>query len=294
MRDHRLRLDVRLRLGLDYDRLGLGSRRRLDDRLDNDGLDDNVLDDGVLDHGRFGLDDDRLDGLEDLDDRLDDDRLGLLHERNRRYRLGRLLDTRRELTVEGRRRWCGRSVRLGRRRHLDVPQRPPSERALAELVPADLPAHLRELVDEDDLARDLLVGERLRGVLAKLRLELLRSAVALRDHECPDEVAASLEVADADDCSRGDRGMAVENALDVVRAERPAARRDDVLGAADEREVPLVVDVGDVAGEVPVAEEGRLRLLGKLPVARRRAWGAVRGSRGRLRCRSAARCPGRR
>ena len=135
-------------------------------------------------------------------------------------------------------------------------------------MPADLPADGRQLVDEDDLARDLLVGERLRGVLAELGLELLRAVVARSGHdERPDEVAAALEVADADDGRRRDRRVAVEHALDVVRAEGAAARRDDVLGAADEREEPLLVDLRDVAGEVPVTEERGLRLLGKLPVA---------------------------
>ena len=67
--------------------------------------------------------------------------------------------------------------------------------------------------------------------------------------------------------------MAVEHTLDVVRAERPAARRDHVLCPAHEREVPLLVGVRDVACEVPVAEECRLGLLGKLPVAREQRGG---------------------
>jgi hypothetical protein len=48
---------------------------------------------------------------------------------------------------------------------------------------------------------------------------------------------------------------------------RARARRDHVLRSADEREVPLLVGERDVAGEVPVAEERRLRLLRLLPVA---------------------------
>ena len=97
---------------------------------------------------------------------------------------------------------------------------------------ADLPADDRQLVDEDDLARDLLVGQRLRGVLAELGLELLGAVGAgLRHDERADEVAAALQVADADDGRRRDRRVSGEHALDVERAERAAARRDHVLRA---------------------------------------------------------------
>ena len=140
--------------------------------------------------------------------------------------------------------------------------------SFAQLVAADLPAGLWELVDEDDLARNLPVRQGLRDELTKLGLELLRASVGCpRYDERADEVAASLEVPNADDRSRGDRRVAVEDALDVVRAECAAAARDDVLGATDEREVALLVDVRDVAGQVPVAEECGFRLLRKLPVA---------------------------
>ena len=92
-------------------------------------------------------------------------------------------------------------------------------------MPADLRADDRQLVDEDDLARDLRVGQRLRGVLAELGLELLRALGAGPRHdERADEVAAALEVADADDGRRGDRWVPGEHALDVEGAERAAAR----------------------------------------------------------------------
>ena len=126
-----------------------------------------------------------------------------------------------------------------------------------------------QLLDEDDLAGHLLVGQRQGDVLAELGLELLGAVCAGPGHdERADELATALEVPDADDgrgC--GNRGMAGEHALDVERAERPAARRDDVLGTTDEREDAVLVDLRDVAGEVPVAEERGLRLFGELPVA---------------------------
>ena len=133
---------------------------------------------------------------------------------------------------------------------------------------AHLPAGHGQLFDEDDLARHLLVGQRQRHVLAELGLELLRAVRACpgRD-ESADELATALQVSDADDRGRGNRGMAGEHALDVERAERPAARRDHVLGTTHEREDTLLVDVRDVAREVPVPEESRLRLFGELPVA---------------------------
>ena len=135
-------------------------------------------------------------------------------------------------------------------------------------MPAQLPARDRELLDEDDLPRHLLVGEHLGDVLAELGLELLGAVEAAARHdEGAHEVAAALEVPDADDRGCRDRVVPGEHALDLERAERPAARRDDVLGATDEGEVPFLVDLRDVSGQVPVAEERRLRLLGELPVA---------------------------
>src|SRR4029453_8703126 len=88
-----------------------------------------------------------------------------------------------------------------------------------------------------------------------------------RHDERAHEVAAALEVPDADDGCGRDRVVAGEHTLDVEGSEGTATRRDDVLGSADEREDAFLVDLGDVAGEGPVAEERRLRLLGEVPVA---------------------------
>ena len=88
-----------------------------------------------------------------------------------------------------------------------------------------LPAGRGQRVDEDDLARDLLVGERLGDVLAELGLELLGAfGVTARNHECADEVTAALQVADPDDGRGDDRVVTGQRALDVERPERPAAR----------------------------------------------------------------------
>ena len=120
----------------------------------------------------------------------------------------------------------------------------------------------------------LLIRKRLGDVLAKLGLELLGAAGAAPRHdERANELPAALEVADADDRCRCDRVVPGEHALDVERPECAAAARDDVLGAADEREEALLVHVRDVTGQVPVAEERSLRLLRELPVpGEQRRW----------------------
>ena len=171
----------------------------------------------------------------------------------------------------------GRRVQLGGRWHF--PERASAEGALAKFVAAHLPVDRGELVDEDDLAGYLLVREHLRDVLAELGLELLRACCAgFRHDERADELPSALQVTDADNRRSGDGRVPREHALDVERPERPAGARDDVLRAADEREEALLVGMRDVAGEVPVAEEGGLRLLGLFPVpGEQGGWAASEG-----------------
>ena len=105
--------------------------------------------------------------------------------------------------------------------------------------------------------------------MAELRLELIRPLDAGReDDECAHELAAALEIAHADDRARSDGLVRAERALGVVRAEALAAARDHVRAAPDEPEEAVLVHARDVAGDVPVAAERLLRLLGRLPVAR--------------------------
>ena len=135
-------------------------------------------------------------------------------------------------------------------------------------MPAQLALDGRQLVHEEDLARHLLIREHLGGVLADLGLELLRSRGPGAEHdERAHELAAALQVAHAYDPAGRDGRVAAEHLLDLVRAEGAAARRDHVLGAPDEGDESLLVHHRDVAGDVPVAAERALRLLGRLPVA---------------------------
>ena len=104
--------------------------------------------------------------------------------------------------------------------------------------------------------------------MAELGLELLRLlGPGCQDDEGANEVATALEVAHTDDGARSDRVVGAQHVLDPVRAEGPPAARDDVLRAGDVREESLLVGDGDVAGEVEIAAERALRLLGRLPVA---------------------------
>ncbi len=124
-------------------------------------------------------------------------------------------------------------------------------------------------VDELDLAWDLALGERLPEVLANLGDEPVRAFdVGAKDDERANELPASLEVAAADDTCIQDRLMPEELLLDLGRAEPVPAARDHVLGSAEQVNVPVPVSPGDVAGDVEVASEDRLRLVGSLPVAR--------------------------
>src|SRR5262245_24563068 len=124
----------------------------------------------------------------------------------------------------------------------------------------DLPARGRKLLHEDDLPRHLLIREGLGRVLPALGLERLGAVrTGARDDDRADEVPAALEVANADDRRRCNRRVPGEDSLDVERPERAAAARDDVLGASDEGEDSLLVDLSHVPREVPVAEEGGLR-----------------------------------
>ena len=143
----------------------------------------------------------------------------------------------------------------------------------------DLPARRRrQVVDELDLARDVLLRERLGDVLAERGRELLAGLVPrLEDDVRPHELAPALEVADPDGRA-ADRLVPAQRRLDLVGAEGPPAARDHVGRAPDVPEVALLVAGGDVARQVPVAGERALRLVGRVPVAgEERRWSAADG-----------------
>jgi hypothetical protein len=84
-----------------------------------------------------------------------------------------------------------------------------------------------------------------------------------------DDRLAEVGVRHADDRALGDAGQVVERGLDLGRVDVEAAADDQVLAAADDRDVAARVDLADVAGAKPAAVgELVLRLLGHAPVAR--------------------------
>ena len=151
-------------------------------------------------------------------------------------------------------------IRLGLRH---VPQRAPHNEAFAELQAPELSTVSgRKLVHELDLAWHLVLEERLADLVAELGLELLGLGHPGRENdERPHELAAPLEIADADHRARGDGLVRAKGALGLVRAEALASTGDDVGLPADEPEEAVRVDLRQVSRRIPVAAERLLRLL---------------------------------
>ena len=72
---------------------------------------------------------------------------------------------------------------------------------------------------------------------------------------------------DADDRDLGDRGMPVQDLLDLARGDVLAARVDHVLLAVDDRQVAVRVHGRQIPGVKPAAGERRLGALGVVVVA---------------------------
>ena len=112
------------------------------------------------------------------------------------------------------------------------------------------------------------------------------SLPAAQDDERADGLAGRLVVA-ADDRGLGHRGVLDERRLDLGRRDAVAGDVHDVVDAAEQPEVAVVVALGAVAGEVPAGEARPVRLrvaLGVAPDAaqhRRPRPGRARGSRRR-------------
>ena len=141
----------------------------------------------------------------------------------------------------------------------------------AQLALEDLPARvLRQLVDEDDGLGDLERGE----VLAGERAQLVRLDRLAGDDDRADGLDPAV-VGDADDRDLGDRGMPVQDLLDLARGDVLAARVDHVLLAVDDRQVAVRVHRGEVAAVEPAARERGLGALGIVVVARGHLDGAV-------------------
>ena len=81
-----------------------------------------------------------------------------------------------------------------------------------------------------------------------------------------DDVAA-VGIGRSDDRRLEHRRMLEQRALDLERSDAVGARRDHVVGAADEPKVAVVVELRAVAGEIPLAAARRARLVLVLVVA---------------------------
>ena len=89
------------------------------------------------------------------------------------------------------------------------------------------------------------------------------------EHDDGDRPFAPLRVGKADDGAFGDVGELVDDALDLARGDVLAARDDHVLLAVGDEQEAVLVEIADVAGAEPVAEEALLGLLRIVPIAAR-------------------------
>src|SRR5438445_7985413 len=139
--------------------------------------------------------------------------------------------------------------------------------SLAQLDPADLAAdRLRQLADELDLPGVLVRrGDRLH-VLLEVRRQLVGGIVSGRQHDerLDDRSAHGIALGDHG-CLRAG-GVLDQRALDLEGPDPVAGGDDHVVGAADEPERAVTVDVGAVAGHVPVAPLADLGRRGFAPV----------------------------
>src|SRR3954454_9448286 len=121
-----------------------------------------------------------------------------------------------------------------------------------------------ERVDEVDDARVLvgghaLLGEGADGVRVGLR--------AVLEDDRRRDLLAHLLVRHADDRGLRDRGVLVEDLLDLARVDVVAAADDHVLLAVDDEEVAVLVDLGHVARVEPAVAHDLLRGVVAVPVA---------------------------
>src|SRR6478735_1635544 len=140
-------------------------------------------------------------------------------------------------------------------------------RGLSHLDLADLAGDRhRVLVDDLDVARDLVVGELARGVGADgVGVERV-GAVAELDPRT--QLLAVLLVGDADHLHVLDVGVGVEELLDLAWVDVLPTADDHVLDPADDVAVAVLAHLGEVAGVHPaVGVDGLGGLLGVVPVA---------------------------
>src|SRR5260221_550817 len=107
---------------------------------------------------------------------------------------------------------------------------------------------VRDFGDEDDVVRELPLGEVIAEIAQDVVLVLFR-ALAQGDDE--ERALAPARMRQADHRRLGDGGMADGGGLDIDRADPFAARLDDVLAAVDDLDVAVLLAPRDVARAQP-------------------------------------------
>ena len=137
------------------------------------------------------------------------------------------------------RRSCGHRRRLQRRQvALGQPELAGAQQAAHDLAAARLGQVAAKAISRGATAgAEPLAGEAdaARGAARSRRLEPV-----LQQHERLDDLAGD-RVGHADDAGLGDGGVLHQHALDLERADQVAGRLDDVVAAADEPEVAVLV-----------------------------------------------------
>src|SRR5918997_4202329 len=130
--------------------------------------------------------------------------------------------------------------------------------ALAKLDAPDLSARgFGEIWDEFDLARVLVRGGLALAEVLDLARQLAGGLVVLAEDHVRLDDAPSILVRGRDHSALDDGGVLYEDALDLERADAGAGGADHVVGTAHEPQVPVLVPVSPVPGQVvAISEDG--------------------------------------
>src|SRR5215211_4834722 len=139
--------------------------------------------------------------------------------------------------------------------------------ALTELDATDLAARrLGKLGDELDLSRILVRGGLGLAEVLYLARELIRRFVVLAENDVRLDDATAVLVRRWDHRALNDRLVLYEDTLDLEGTDAVAGGEDHVVRPAHEPQVPVLVPVRPVSGQVVTVPEDGLRLVGLVPV----------------------------
>src|SRR5215216_3298089 len=148
--------------------------------------------------------------------------------------------------------------------------------ALTQLDAPDLAARgLWELADELDAARLFVRGGLGFAEVLYLPREPVRRFVVLAEDDVSLDHAPAVLVRRGHHRALDDCLVLDEDALDLEGPDAVAGREDDVVRAPHEPQVPVLVPVRPVSGEVVAVPEDRLRLVRLVPVLFEEAWDSI-------------------